>query len=639
MALRTAAKIRQAIAGALFTMKGESVPRWTRLPESARRIAAVTPDSVLLETSRFDAKNRHSYLFLHPSAIFAADEPDEIPRVFEQIESALGRGLHAAGFLTYECGYHFEPRLHPSHRRSSLPLAWFGVYEQPLVFDHASGSYQGGEPGWAEIPSAAGEAGALAPCDALGIEHDEYCAIIARIKEHIASGETYQVNFTDEVAATTSRTALQAYELLLQHQPVAYGALLSAAGHHILSFSPELFLRIEGGKITTRPMKGTMGRGLDSAEDAEAARRLQNDPKNRSEHVMIVDLLRNDLGRICALGSVEVEDLFSVEKYETLLQMTSTVSGTLRPEIGFYEIFRGTFPSGSVTGAPKIRTMQIIRELERSARGIYTGAIGHIAPDRSCAFNVAIRTVVLDNGKLRMGVGGGIVADSDADDEYRECLLKASFLARSPRNFQLLETLLWEDGYWFLPEHLERIAASALYFNFDLDRAEVQSRLEQLAHSFEGAQRYRVRLLADALGNVTVSASELTGSQEIKRVMLSRKHTHSSDPFLRHKTTRRSLYDGEFAAARAQGFDEVFFLNEKDQVTEGAISNLFVERAGRLLTPPLGCGVLPGIFRRHLLETRENAEEAVLTVKDLESADALFVCNSLRGMQKVSLPG
>jgi para-aminobenzoate synthetase/4-amino-4-deoxychorismate lyase len=418
---------------------------------------------------------------------------------------------------------------------------------------------------------------------------------------------------------------------------VAYSALLNVAGYHILSLSPELFFRIEGDRIVTRPMKGTMPRGLDVAEDEKAARRLQRDEKNRSEHVMIVDLLRNDLGRICTMGSVRVEDIFSIEKYETLLQMTSTVTGTLRRGLSYYEIFRAMFPSGSITGAPKIRTMQIIHELEQLPRGIYTGAIGHISPDGSSTFNVAIRTLVLKDGEARMGVGGGIVADSVPSDEYRECLLKTEFLVRPTRNFQLIETILWDGDFSLLAMHLDRLESSAKYFSFPCDRGAISAQLIEASNLFRSEQRYRVRLLLNATGNATVSATEYTLDAPTGLIRLSTHRTSSKDVFLRHKTTQRNLYESQYAEARANGFEDTIFLNERDEITEGAISNIFIRQSGSLLTPPLSSGVLPGVFRRHLLETTAGADEHVLKLADLQSADAVFLCNSVRGLWQVKL--
>jgi para-aminobenzoate synthetase / 4-amino-4-deoxychorismate lyase len=598
-------------------------------------MVASSPGSVLLQTSRFDAFNRKSLLFLDPLRTITAFELHEIPKLFRQIEEALASGLYIAGYMGYECGYHFERFDGIVVETGELPLAWFGVYAAPVVFDHARGSFEEDTAVPAVDESPGEKATRFAESVELAISEEDYRAKIERIKQYIAAGETYQVNFTDRVYVANALSADVAFGTLLQQQAVAYSALLNVAGHHILSLSPELFFRTEHGRIVTRPMKGTMPRGMDAEEDTAAALRLQSDEKNRSEHVMIVDLLRNDLGRICTMGSVQVEDLFSVEKYETLLQMTSTVSGSLRDGLSYYDIFKSMFPSGSITGAPKIRTMQIIHELERGPRGVYTGAIGYIAPDRSAVFNVAIRTLVLKDGEARMGVGGGIVADSEAADEYRECLLKAEFLVRERREFQLIETMLWEGDFSFLAMHLDRLEASAGYFNFAFDRAAVVKKVVEASLPFRAGERYRVRLLLGTGGESTVSAVPAAPDGPMGPVVFSAKRTSSKDVFLRHKTTQRRLYESEFAAARAQGFDEVIFMNERGEITEGAISNIFIRKAGRLLTPPLHCGVLPGVFRRHLLETNSDAEEQTLKVEDLESADAVFLCNSVRGLRQV----
>jgi len=383
-------------------------------------------------------------------------------------------------------------------------------------------------------------------------------------------------------------------------------------------------------------MKGTMPRGLDLAEDDAQAARLQADEKNRSEHIMIVDLLRNDLGRICCSGSVVVEDLFSIERYRTLLQMTSTISGRLRPNLTFYEIFRALFPSGSITGAPKLRTMQIIRELERYPRGVYTGAIGHIAPSGDATFNVAIRTVVLRNGFAHMGVGGGIVADSDPVSEYRECQLKASFLTRPHSDFQLIETMLFDGTTMpLLPLHLDRLAASAQYFDFPCDRAAIESRIAALTATLP-ATRHSIRLLLHATGDVTLTHTALPEDAPTIAVRISAYRTQSNDPLLRHKTTRRDLYNSELTRARAEGFDEVLFLNQRGELTEGAISTLFVRLNGQLLTPPLASGVLPGVLRRQILATDPTALEQTLTLADLAGAEAIYLGNSVRGLRQVN---
>lgn len=610
--------------------------RRTALPKDVYAVVAKCSGTILLETSRFDSSNEQTYLFREPIGVVSVNRLSDVSQLFSQIDDALAKGLYVAGFLSYECAYHFEHVSDPNLTSGDPPLAWFGLYSSPLVFNHARGHFEDSNlaPSLALAKDNVPEF--VVDRVALDIAEDDYYAKIRTIKERIAAGETYQVNFTDSVSFKLPMSSAAAFETLSKQQPVSYSAFLNVAAHHILSFSPELFFRIDDGRIVTRPMKGTMPRGLDANEDEQASFRLQNDDKNRSEHVMIVDLLRNDLGRICEMGSVRAENLFSVEKYETLFQMTSTISGTLRPGISYYDIFRSMFPSGSVTGAPKIRTMQIIRELERSPRGVYTGTIGFMSPNGSSVFNVAIRTLVIKESRARMGVGGGIVADSEPSDEHQECLLKASFLTRPHHDFQLIDTMLWKKSFHFLPMHLARLESSASYFNFVFDHEAILAQLHGLSKSFMADKVYRVRLLLSSTGKLEVESSEFQTGPSTGYVKLSSERTSSIDIFMRHKTTHREIYDRQYAEARADGFDEVIFQNEKGEVTEGAISNIFIEQAGQLFTPPLTCGLLPGVFRRFVLETCSAATERIVTVEDLKTADGVFLCNSVRGVREVN---
>ena len=608
---------------------------WHQLPQHIYTLVAENPGAILLETERCDTANQTSHLFLNPIQTTIANKLEDLPTLFADIEAALAKGHHAAGYLSYECGYHFEYFDKIPTFNDETPLAWFGIYAQPIAFNHATGTFTPDPP----TPTSTSETPSTQPFAeniTLTISPNDYCEKILEIKKLIAAGDTYQVNFTDRLALNTTLDPAAAFSTLSHQQPVPYAAFLNIAGQHILSLSPELFFKLHDNKITTRPMKGTMPRGNDLESDTLAALTLQHDEKNRSEHIMIVDLLRNDLGRICTMGSVHVEDLFTIERYETLLQMTSTISGKVKPNLTFYEIFRALFPSGSITGAPKIRTMQIIRDLEQHPRGIYTGAIGHIAPNRSATFNVAIRTLTLKDGRAEMGVGGGIVADSDPAAEYRECLLKASFLTHPPNDFQLIETILWNGDFYLFTEHLDRLAASATYFNFTCDRATIITQLKSLTITFDPNTKYRVRLLLDAAGTTTITANPLT-TQPTGRIALATDPTDSTDFFLHHKTTRRTLYDRLYKEATAQGYDDIIFFNEHNELTEGAISNIFLRKGSQLLTPPLTSGVLPGIYRRHILETNPNAEEKVLTLEDLHAADTIYICNSVRGMNEVKL--
>ncbi len=524
--------------------------RYTPLPTSIHTLVERTPNAILLETSRFDAANHHSYLFLNPTRILTAQTSDEIPALFEQIEAALNEGLHIAGYFSYECNAHFEPTLarhefklspsaqdpHPyvqlrtggeedARGRDTLPLAHLAAYPPPILFDHATGLFLTPppsrvpqvsllRPGFPQTSAPTPHPDPILTNPTLRIPDDDYLAAIEKIKTYIAAGDTYQVNFTDAVEFPTNLSPATLFTTLSQNQSVAYAAYLNLGPQSILSLSPELFFRTDAAtnKITTRPMKGTMPRGLDPTEDEQAAQRLQHDEKNRAEHVMIVDLLRNDLGRISLPGSVHVDDLFSIERYQTLHQMTSTISAALRPRTTFYDIFRAMFPCGSVTGAPKIRTMQIIRELEVHPRGVYTGAIGFIAPDRSATFSVAIRTLVLSNGHAHMGVGGGIVADSIPEDEHREALLKASFLTRTHQPFELIETILFDQHYHRLPLHLDRLESSAAYFDLACDRTAIEAQLRAFAHFLDPREPHRVRLLLSPSGEASITAHPLNQS-------------------------------------------------------------------------------------------------------------------------------
>ena len=503
----------------------------------------------------------------------------------------------------------------------------------------------GDPPEMAQFPAGSlDEEAAAATEAALGLSEEQYAVRIAAIHEWIRSGDVYQLNFSVplQVRATGSPAAL--YRRLRSRQPVPYGAFLHwLPNRRILSFSPELFFRLEeyGGtrSITTRPMKGTAPRGRTTGEDRQIAEWLRHDPKNRAENVMIVDLLRNDLGRLCNYGSVRVENLFAAECYQTLWQMTSTVTGELRREAGFQQIFRALFPCGSITGAPKVRAMQLLAKLEEQPRGINTGAIGYFSRERS-VFNVAIRTLEMDGQRGVMGVGSGIVIDSDATEEFRECLLKAEFLAHHEEPFSLVETLLWQEGYPLIELHLDRLEDSAEYFDFACDRNEVKAALLDHAASFAGRKPRKVRLLLGCEGSPRMEHEilpENAGKVQLGRVRIASERTDPRDRMLFHKTTHRPVYAAAWQAATRAGFDDVLFLNRRGEVTEGAISNLFVEKDGRLFTPPVECGLLAGVYRRHILETRTDVEERVLYAEDLRIADAVYLANAVRGLRRVAI--
>ncbi len=647
------------------------------LPAEVYALAEHSPATVLLEGGKNSSETNQkpwTQLFTAPVRVCAAWHAAEIPALFTEIESAVAAGRSAAGFFSYECGNCFEPKAAMRPSREGQPLAWFGIYERSYAFDHEAGAFLDGEP--PELArfrsSKAGAEDGTSGYDVeiaaeFALSEAEYVQRIAAIHEWIRAGDVYQLNFTAPFRVEAQGCVAAHYARLRARQPVDYGAFLHwQQGRYILSFSPELFFHLEHDgptrRIVTRPMKGTARRGRTTREDREIAEWLRNDPKNRSENVMIVDLLRNDLGRVARTGTVHADRLFDVERYSTLWQMTSTVSAELRPDVDFHEIFRALFPSGSVTGAPKVRAMQLLAELEDAPRGVYTGAIGFFSPQQT-VFNVAIRTLELegesgDGLRGTMGAGSGIVIDSDPADEYRECLLKAEFLTRSadqrPEHFSLIESLLWDGAYPLIELHLDRLADSAEYFGFLCERGVVRAALEEHARQFTDTSPRKVRLLLDSEGNLEITSEVLAPGGEtnrIARVRFAPQRTDPADAMLYHKTTHRPFYAQAFAQAVATGFDDVLFLNLRGEVTEGAISNVFVEKDGQWATPPVECGLLAGVYRRHVLQTRPAMEERgpqrqvfvagvqerTLHFNDLRHADGVYIANAVRGLRRATI--
>lgn len=608
-----------------------------------------THNFVLLETSRYDTHNQHTLLFLNPILILQIDQVAQVGSLLQAIQHYTEQGYYVAGYFGYECGFYFENIGTPQNPPPNQPLAWFGVYNEPLIFNHLTDQTENlpappanpSPPNSTTTPSAN-------TYTVNNIQFDftlpQYKEKIARVKHYIQAGDTYQINFTGRYHCTFAGSPLAFYKALKKQQPVSYSAYIRTAGQDILSFSPELFFRIAEDRIITKPMKGTAPRGRTAAEDQQRSAWLQADAKNRAENVMIVDLLRNDLGRLCCIGSIHVPHLFTIEKYATIFQMTSTVEGIISDQLDYPMLFRSLFPCGSVTGAPKIRSMQIIHALETSPRGIYTGAIGYLAPARTALpwkaiFNVAIRTIVLHDGQGTMGVGSGIVSDSVAEEEYAECAVKAQFLTAPFIEFSLLETILWDNGYQQLDKHLSRIAHSAAYFAYPYQHEQVLTALMQQSTDVIAGRRYKVRLTIDSTGAVTCERTPLDDQppQNAATIRVSQARTHTSNTFLYHKTTNRACYNEAHRQAVQQGHTDVIFLNEREEITEGAISTIFIEKNQQLLTPPLHCGLLNGVYRQCILEAQPNAREEVLYLKDILEADKLFICNAIRGWQRVIL--
>jgi para-aminobenzoate synthetase / 4-amino-4-deoxychorismate lyase len=610
---------------------------WYPLPTFFRDLAESGPGAVLLETAKVDDQNFRTFLFHDPICVLIADAGDHIPHIFEQIDRYVERGLYVAGFVAYECGEHLHnisPR--PERTKPDLPLIRMGVFAAPLIFNHRSGQVSGLCP---TVPAVEkpldSDTSHIEEC-AFQISNQEYAEKIRRVQEYLAAGHSYQVNFTDRFRGRYGGSPMALYRGLLQAQPVSYAAFIDCGAHQVLSLSPELFYRTGSGKIIVRPMKGTWPRGVSPEEDDRAVERLRLDEKNRAEHVMIVDLLRNDIGRVAKHGSVQVDRFMEIERYRTLHQLTSTISGTLDPSHNPSRIFAALFPSGSITGAPKRRTMEIIQQLEPCPREVYTGAIGWFGPNGGSCFSVAIRTLVTAQNRFTLGVGGGITVDSVAHEEYAECQLKASFLDNLGCHFRLIETMrAGSEGVVLLDAHLRRLKSSAVFFDFHYDEGSLTAELIRLLEGSGGADS-RVRLTLDESGHWDIAITPLDHPVWAGRILLSSCRTEASDVFLYHKTTNRQRYEEALAKARADGYDEVLFTNSDGLVTEAAISNIFCLTDGVILTPSASSGLLPGVFRQQILNAFPGARCCAITVEDLLKADRIWLCNGLRGSRPVT---
>ncbi|WP_321796917.1 bifunctional anthranilate synthase component I family protein/class IV aminotransferase [Burkholderia sp. BCC1988] len=594
-------------------------------------------------------------------------DPARLDEVDAAVAQDLRDGLHAIVVGDYEFGRNLD-RAQPGH--APLRFLLYARCER-LSRDEVDAwlaQQDGGGP-----PSIAGVAHV-----AKSVSRDAFDAAIAAVHDALRAGDSYQINYTYRLNFDMFGTPLALYRRLRARQPVRYGALIALPdGAWVVSCSPELFVEKHGDVLRARPMKGTAPRSADPRDDAAAAAFLANDPKNRAENVMIVDLLRNDVSRIARTGTVKVPALFSVEPYASVWQMTSTVEAGWRDGTTFAQMLRALFPCGSITGAPKHKTMELIDAIESTPRGLYTGAIGWLdapkeglsagaaVPDgvAGCGdfcLSVAIRTLTLDavgmnaaatigsrdaataaSGRRRgrMGVGAGIVLDSVAADEYAECELKARFLTDADPGFQLFETTAATraDGIRHLERHLARLQRSADAFGFRLDADALRREIDARCAALDGNGPYRMRLALAKDGTVDITAAALKPLPAGPvGVMLASAHgfapTCADDALLLHKTTRRAEYDRAWQAAEALGGFDMLFVNERGEVTEGGRSNVFVKRDGVWLTPPLSCGVLPGVMRGVLLDDPAlGAKERVLTLDDVLNADELMICNALRG--------
>jgi para-aminobenzoate synthetase / 4-amino-4-deoxychorismate lyase len=555
--------------------------------------------------------------FTSPIDIVEAYSLESVPECLERAARKVEeQNLFAAGFIAYEAAPAFDRALTTRPPVNGLPLLWFGLYE------HAE---QVNIP----LPDAGFE-----PLDWVpSVDRTEYDHAIVEVKERIASGDTYQVNYTMRLATAFHGEPWNLFCALNSEEPAGYAAYLDIGRFALCSASPELFFTLNNDCLACRPMKGTARRGRTGAEDKDRQAWLAASAKNRAENVMIVDMVRNDLGRVAVPGSVAVERLFDVERHPTVWQMTSSV--TARTSAGVPAIMAALFPCASVTGAPKVKTMEIIAGLETSPRGVYTGAIGYLAPGRAARFSVAIRTVCVDreHATAVYGVGGGILHESDTAEEYEECMIKTRILTVSRPAFMLMESLLWtrKDGYSLLENHVKRLSESAGYFGFSFDRRKILGRLNEAAAAF-GDVRLKVRLTLGRDGTITVETLEISEPDEavFVRLGLAATPVDSSDVFLFHKTTNRTVYDEARKTAFAS--DDIVLWNERGEVTETTVCNIVAEIDGRMVTPPVLCGLLAGTFRQDLLDNGKIFEE-IISKETLGRASRIWVVNSVRGMR------
>jgi len=570
---------------------------------------------------RFDDRQRDTrYGFRGLQEVVEARRLDQVIPAFEQVQSGVAAGKWAAGFVTYEAAPAFDDVLtvrSPAEGASdpAVPLLWFALYDHRVDLEpiHTGGydltSWEASE------------------------DRAAYGRSMAQIQSHIQAGDTYQVNYTYQLSAGFHGDPKAFYGDLLAAQSAAFGAYVDTGQVQILSASPELFFQQRGLHITCRPMKGTAARGRWLAEDRAVEAGLLASNKNRAENIMIVDLIRNDLGRVARFGTVRVDRLIEAERYETVWQLVSTVSAELRPSTSTIDVFRALFPCGSVTGAPKVRTMEIIAGLEGNPRGAYCGAIGMLAPpqaDEPSTFSVAIRTVTIhsQSSTASYGVGGGVTNDSRTDEEYEETRTKALVILREAPDFELIETLRWESdkGYLFVRYHLDRLQDSAEYFGWRCDRVGVEQQLREAAGGIE-EEVARVRLSLDKRGLARIEVSGLTQVAGRRRVAVDDVPVDRSDWRLFHKTSLRDVY--QQARLRHAAADDVLMINGDGEITESTIANVIVRLDGNWVTPPVASGCLPGVMRRVLLEAGD-ISEAPVCVSDLDRAEGLALISSVR---------
>ncbi|MEE9450638.1 MAG: aminodeoxychorismate synthase component I [Ignavibacteriaceae bacterium] len=572
--------------------------------------------------------NSYSYLFLEPVEIITVNKKEDVKNHLKIIGKYLQRGLTGYALINYEAGYLFEKKLEKYLTGEGQKLIRFLFFDDKNIIRLKSD----------DIEFDADDISKYSITDfKLNTSLEKFKENIKKIKNYIREGDTYQVNYTVKGKFNFSGSYSTFFQHLLFNQSGKYSAFINDDESYIISLSPEKFFSIKGRKITSKPMKGTVKRGVNNEADLATEHELVNSKKNRAENVMIVDLIRNDLGRIAEYGSVTVLRLFSTEKYESLFQMVSTITAELKKEVTLRTVLKNIFPCGSVTGAPKIRTMEIINELEKEERGIYTGSIGLFNKDEA-SFNVAIRTLTVNRktGNGELGIGSGIVWDSEPQKEYEETLLKSKFLTEPENYFDLFETMLAENGkILFLEEHLKRLRLAAEFSLFNFKGKKIRKSLDDKIVELDPGKKFKIKLILNKWGRIKIETSDLPFVAKIVKIIISEKKISTQNKFQYFKTTNRKLYDEEYQKYFAKGFFDVIFLNEKDEVAEGSITNIFIKKGNSWLTPPLTSGILNGIYCSHLLNNND-IKQKLITIEDLLKADEIKLVNSVRGEIRVN---
>ncbi|WP_017795825.1 aminodeoxychorismate synthase component I [Oceanobacillus kimchii] len=571
----------------------------------------------------FDEQKKKRLVFLDPVDMIVANAKSEVISAMEKIETYTNQGYYAGGYISYEAGEGFDNNLKTSDD-FELPLIMMGIYKQPL---EKSIDEQ-------ECPQTS----ELFDWE-MSTSKKKYLKHVSTIKNSIAQGDTYQVNYTVRLHSNDVVCDHNLYEKLSKAQKANYCAHLQLGRYNIVSASPELFFQLKNGKILTKPMKGTMKRGKSIEEDIRNKQLLSESIKDQAENLMIVDLLRNDISKIAKKGTVNVPKLFNIESYPTVFQMTSTVSAEIEENVGIIDIFKALFPCGSITGAPKQSTMQIIQELENSPREVYCGSIGYITPNQEALFNVAIRTALIDTEQNTMsyGVGGGITWDSDPEAEYLEAWAKAEILkSLNETNIELLETMKYENGHFFLiNNHLNRLNKSAEYFNFSISIKEIEQKLYEYAEeNLNQKQAYRVRLLANKRGEIKINSTIIPVINEKTNYsfQLAASPINKKNPYYYHKTTFRKMYE-KFREELGNAFD-ILLWNDKEELTEFTMGNLVVKVEGEYWTPPIKSGLLAGTFRQQLIDEKK-IKERIISKSELERVDEIWFINSVRGWMQM----